>query len=115
MRWKKSPSGIHNILRVFVNTLTADDKHYLLNRDNLVQRIQMRVSQKQITFSECFFAFLKSLLNFKHLPKKGDPQSGCVSGNTGFEKYGEKNVQKALFQRTIRQTTQEMARKSLAI
>ena len=68
--------------------MTADDKHYLFNGDNLAQLIQMELSQKQITFSECFFAFLKSILNFKHLPKKGDPHSWCVSGNTGCEKYG---------------------------
>ena len=35
-----------------------------------------------------FFAFLKYILNFKHLPKKGDPHSRCVSGNTDCEKYG---------------------------
>ena len=75
----------------------------------------MQLSQKQITFSESFFAFLKSILNFKDLPRKGDLHSRCVSGNTGFEKYGVINVQKALFQRTIRQTTQQMGRKSLAI
>ena len=37
--------------------------------------IQMKLSQKQKTFSEFFFAFLKSILNFKHLPKKDDPRS----------------------------------------
>ena len=42
---------IYKILRLFVNTLTADDKHYLLNRDNLTQPIQMQLSQKQKTFS----------------------------------------------------------------
>ena len=66
---------IHKILRLFVNTLIVNDKHYLLNRDNLAQRIQMQLSQKQKTFSEFFFAFLKSILNFKHLPKKHDPHS----------------------------------------
>ena len=66
---------IHNILRLFVKTLTVDEKHYLLNRDNLTQPIQMQLSQKQKTFSEFFFAFLKSILNFKHLPKKDDPHS----------------------------------------
>ena len=66
---------IQKILRLLVNTLTADDKHYLLNRDNLAQPIQMQLSQKQKTFSEFFFAFLKSILNFKHLPKKDDPHS----------------------------------------
>ena len=66
---------IHKILRLFVNTLIVDDKHYLLNRDNLTQPIQMQLSQKQKTFSEFFFAFLKSILNFKHLPKNDDPHS----------------------------------------
>ena len=64
---------IQKILWLFVNTLTVDDKHYLLNRDNLTEPIQMQLSQKQKTFSEFFFAFLKSILNFKHLPKKDDP------------------------------------------
>ena len=66
---------IQNILRLFVNTLTVNDKHYVFNRDNLPQPIQMQLSQKQKTFSEFFFAFLKSILNFKHLPKKDDPRS----------------------------------------
>ena len=75
MRWKKSLLVIHKILRLFVNTFTADDKHYLLNRENLAQRIQMQLSQKQKTFSEFSFAFLKSVLNFKHYRKKADPHS----------------------------------------
>ena len=52
-----------------------DDNHYLLNRDNLTKPIQIQLSQKQKTFSEFFFVFLKSILNFKHLPKKDDPRS----------------------------------------
>ena len=40
-----------------VNKLTADDNHYLLNRDNLAQRIQMQLSHKQKTFSGFFFVF----------------------------------------------------------
>ena len=69
---------IQKILRIFVNTLTADDKHYLLNRDNLAQLIQMQLSKKQKTFPEFFFfflSFLKYILTFKHSPKKGDPHS----------------------------------------
>ena len=64
---------IHKIQSLFVNTLTADDKHYLVNRDMLAQRIQMQLSQKQKTFSELFFAFLKCKFNFKQFPKKDDP------------------------------------------
>ena len=79
---------MHKILRLFVNTLTVDEKHYLLTRDNLTQTIQIQLSQKQKTFFQFFLAFLKSILNFKHLPKKDDPRSLRVFGNTGSEKYG---------------------------
>ena len=64
---------IQKILRLFVNTLTADEKHYLLNRENLTQPIQIQLTQKQKTFSDFFFAVSKSILNFKHLPKGDDP------------------------------------------
>ena len=76
---------IQKILRLFVNTLTVNDKHYLLNRDNLTQTIQIQLSQKQKTFFEFFFAFLKSILNFKNLPKNDNPLSSCFSGDTGSE------------------------------
>ena len=55
--------------------MTVNDKRYLLNRDNLPQPIQMQLSEKLKTFSEFFFAFLKSISNFKYLPKKDDPRS----------------------------------------
>ena len=50
--------------------MTGNDKSYLFNRDKLAQPIQMKLYQKQKTFSEFFFAFLKSILNFKELQKK---------------------------------------------
>ena len=52
-----------------------NEKHYLVNGDNLTQPIQMQLSQKQKTFSEFFFVFLKSILNFKILTKKDDLRS----------------------------------------
>ena len=73
--WKKSLLVIDKMLWLFVNTLTVYDEHYLLNRDNLKQQIQMRLSEKQKTVSEYSFAVLKSILNFKHLPNKDDPRS----------------------------------------
>ena len=63
------------IRKTVFNTLTAHNKQYLLNRDNLTKPIQMQLSQKQKTFSELFVAILKSILNFKHIPKKDDPHS----------------------------------------
>ena len=72
---EKSLLVIHKILRLLVNTLTADDKHYLLNRDNLAQPIQIQLSEKQKIFSEFFLPFLKSVLNFKDLRMKDEPHS----------------------------------------
>ena len=60
---------------MFFNILTVDEKHYLLNRHKLKQSVQTELSQKQKTFSDIFFAFLDSLLNFKHLTKVDDPHS----------------------------------------
>ena len=88
LHWKKSLLVIHKILRLFFNTLTVDEKHYLLNRDNSTQAIQMQLYQKWKSFAAFFFAFLKSLLNFKHLPENHERHSWCLSGNTGSQKYG---------------------------
>ena len=56
-------------MELLVNTLAADEKYPVLNRDNLTIPIQMQLSQKQKTFSEFFSAFLKSSLNFKYFGK----------------------------------------------
>ena len=66
---------IYKILRLFVNALTVDHKHYLLTRDNLTQPIQMQLSQKQKGFSEFVFAFLKSILNLQDISNKDNPHS----------------------------------------
>ena len=58
------------MLRLFVNTLTADDKYPLLNRDNLTEQIQILLSQKQRTLSPFFFACLKSTLTLNIFKKK---------------------------------------------
>ena len=58
------------ILRSFVNTLSEDDKYCLLYKDNLLQPLQILLSQKEKTFSEFFFRFLKSTLNFERFQKK---------------------------------------------
>ena len=55
---------------VFLNTLTDDDKYFLLYRDNLTQPIQILLSQKQKTFSQLFSAFLKYTLNSDHFQKR---------------------------------------------
>ena len=66
---------IHKILRLLVNTLTIDEKHYLLSRDNLTQTIHIQLSQEQKTFFQFFLPFLKSILYLKTFPKNDDPHS----------------------------------------
>ena len=66
---------IYETLQNFVNTLIADDKYSLFKRDNLMQAIQMHFSQKQKAFSEFFYTFSKSTLNFEHFQNKDDPHS----------------------------------------
>ena len=61
--------------RMFPNTLSADAKDSLLNRDNLTEPIQMQLFRKQKTFSGFFSAFLESSLNFEHFQKKDDSHS----------------------------------------
>ena len=58
---------------MFVNTLTADDKYSLLNRDNLTQQNRTQLSQKQKAFSQFFLAFSKYTLNFEDFEKRDDP------------------------------------------
>ena len=103
------------ILRLFVNTLTADDKYSLLNRDNLTQRVQILLIQKQKTFSEFFSAFLKATLNFEHFAKKDDPNRRCISEITDSEKGDYINVPNVQFQTTLPQATWQTCPKAVAI
>ena len=89
LTFKKFLLVICKISRLFPNTLSADGKYSLLNRDNLTQPIQMQVSQKQKTFSQFFAPILKSNLNFKHFQKrKHEPHTWCISEFTDPEKPG---------------------------
>ena len=74
------------ILRLFVKTLTDDEKYSLLYRENLTQPIQILLSQKPKTFSQLFSSILKYTLNFAHFQKKDDPHSRCISQITVSEK-----------------------------
>ena len=84
--WKKSILVLCKILRLFVNTLIADDKSSLVNRDNFSQPIQILLIQKQNTFSQFFSAFLKSKLNFEHFSQKDDPNTRCIFEITDSKK-----------------------------
>ena len=85
---RKSLLVICKTSRVFINTLSADGKDNLFNKDNLMQPIQMQLSQKEKTFSEFLSAFLKASLNFEHFQKKGDSHSSGISEIKDWGKPG---------------------------
>ena len=64
---------------LLVNTLASDENYPVLNRDNLIVPIQMKLSEKQKTFFEFFATFLKSTLNFKYFEKEDNPHRFCIS------------------------------------
>ena len=63
---------MQKIFKLFVKTLTADDKYSLRNRDNLMEAIQILLSEKQKGFSQFFFAFLNFRSNLEHFPKRNE-------------------------------------------
>ena len=70
MELQKSLLETWKFFSCFFNTFTADDKYYLISRDNLMQTIQMLLSQKQKLLFEFFAAFFEFALNFQHIQKK---------------------------------------------
>ena len=59
--------------------MTADDKYFLFNRDNLMQLIQIQLSHKEKTISQSFWEYLKSASNFDQFGTKDDPLTWCIS------------------------------------
>ena len=72
-------------LGLLLNTLAAEEKYALLNKDNITIPIQMQLSQKQKTFSEFFASFFKSRGNFEHFDKENDPRIFCYFEITDSE------------------------------
>ena len=58
------------IIGVFVNTLTADDKYPVPDYENLQFLIQMQLSEKHKDFSQFFFPLMESESSFKQVFKK---------------------------------------------
>ena len=85
---KKSTSVWCEILRLFVNALTADDKYSGSNMQNLQQQFQMPLSQKQKIFSGFFIIFLKFAWNLEHFQKKDEYPSLIISEIIDTERRG---------------------------
>ena len=82
----------YEILRPFVNGLTADDKYSSTNMKNLRQQFQTPLSHKQKTFSEFFIEFLKCAWNLEHFQKKDEYPCLIISEIIDAERRGYLNV-----------------------
>ena len=67
------------IFRLFVNTLTADDKYSRRNMQIFWQQLQTTLSQKGKTLCGVFIAFLKCAWNLEHSEKKEGYPSLIIS------------------------------------
>ena len=83
-----SPSVWYEMLRLFVNALTADDKYSGSNMQNFPQQFQTALSHKKKTFSWFFFAFLKCTWNLEHFQKKHEYPSLIISKIIDAERRG---------------------------
>ena len=82
----------YEILRPFVNGLTADDKYSSTNMKNLPQQFQTPFSHKQKIFSEFFIAVLKCALKLEHFQKKDEYPGVIISKIFEAESRGYLNV-----------------------
>ena len=77
--WKKTALLWLKILRLFINTLTADDKYSCRNMQNFLQQHQTLLSQKRKTLSGFLIAYLKCAWNSDYFEKKNECPSLIIS------------------------------------
>ena len=92
LSYKKSPSVWCEILRLFVNALTADEKYCGSNMQNLRQQFQAPLCKKQKTFSGFLIVFLKCAWNLEHFQTRDEHPSLINSEINDAEKRGYLNV-----------------------
>ena len=77
--WKESVLVTSEIFRLFVNTLTPDDKYFRRFVQIFIQPHQTPLSQKGKTFWEFLIAFLKSGWNLEHSEKQEEYPSLIIT------------------------------------
>ena len=92
LSYKKSPSVWCEIIRLFVNALTADDKYSGSNMQNFPQQFQTSLYEKQKIFSGFFIKFMKFAWNLEHFQKKDEYSSLIISEIINAERRGYLNV-----------------------
>ena len=67
------------IFRLFVNTLTPDDKYSRRNMQIFWQQLQTLLSQEENSFCRILIAFLKCAWNLEHSEEKGEYPSLIIT------------------------------------
>ena len=75
LSWKKCRLVRFEILQLFVNTLTTDDKYSSRNIQNLTEHLQTTMSQKQKTFYRIFITYVKSRTSSDDFVRKDESTS----------------------------------------
>ena len=92
MSCKKSSLVWCEILRLFVNAITADDKYSGSNMQNLLQQFQTLLSQRKKHFFWFFIAFLKCAQNLEHFQKEDEYPSLIICEIIDLKRRGYLNV-----------------------
>ena len=90
--WKKSFLVWFVILKLFVNTLTADNKYSHCNMQKFALQVQTALSQKEKTFSGIFIHLLKYAWNLKNFKQKDEYPCLIIFKIIDSEKGGYLNV-----------------------
>ena len=80
------------MLGLFVYRMTADDKYFSRNIQNLTQQLQTAISKKQKTFTGIFITCLKSRTNSDNFDEKDVFSCLSISEIIDAEKGGYLNV-----------------------
>ena len=80
------------MLRLFVSTVTSDDRYIRCNIQNFPQQLQTPISQKQKIFSRFFIAYLECASNLENFEKKDEHPSLVISEFIDSERGGYLNV-----------------------
>ena len=80
------------ILELFFNILTTDDKYSSRNIQNLTQQLQTTMSQKQKTFYRIFITYVKFGTSSDDFVKKDESSSLSIYDIIDAEKSGYLNV-----------------------
>ena len=71
LSWKKTALLWSKILRLFANTLTADDKYSCRNMQKFLQQLQKLLSEKQKTFFWIIYSISEMYMKFRTFWKQG--------------------------------------------